>query len=337
MPLNIPSIRYVPIHPLPDSIEGRPLATSAFFLAIFLMSVLRDTKRVVQHQGYLRLDIAILFDKLKDTMPTEVQSDPVKVKEWMQQITNEVIAAYEKLEPDDTYVHPDTIQINKPAGTVSADSLQAIDALFKCLERQAVRALKTMPLLLGTDASRSETQANREWEIYAKGIESVQHPVEYAFEDIVGMALQAQGHQVDVRARFEQFRAAEAMRDEQVDYLKAKRARFGYDCGYISQDEAAKIAFNKDKADQEEPRASATPDGLGASGGFGDTSQNPNPGEGRDKALDFARFRKLLAGDNRQPTFTEIDDAEKFLTKYGPDELNGMFDAEEVPEADTVQ
>jgi len=324
--LNIPTVRYVPVHPNPDSIEGHSLCSSAFFLAVFLMAVLRDTKRVVQHQGYLRLDVEILFDKLRETMPTDIEGNPKKVTEWMQSLVDDVTAAYASLEPDDTYVHPDTVKVNKPVGSVTSDSLGAIDALFKCIERMAVRALKTMPILMGTDQSRSETQANREWEIYAKGIESVQHPVENALEDLFTLAMQAYGYLVDVEARFAQFRAAEQMRDEQVALMRAQRAALEYDRGWISQDEAAQLGADKEVADQPEPRVTQMAPGTAIAANNA-LQENPNPGEGRS-------IRTLLADiffKKRQPTLGELDDAEKFLDSIDDELLTNLYDADNVP------
>lgn len=316
--LRLPTVSYIPIHPSPDSIEGHSLCSSALFAAIFIMAVLRDTKRVVQHQGYMRLDVKVLFDKLKDTMPEEARLDSAKAMEWMNEIITAVRDVYESLEPDDTYVHSDTIEVGSPVGTVSADALQGIDSLFQALERMLVRALKTMPLLLATNASRSETQANREWEIYAKGIETIQHYVEKAFQHVVKLALRMQGFQVDVKLRFEQFRAAEKMRDVQVDYWRSRTARINYDNGFISQDEAAQYAVGKDVADVSEPRASA--DLSGAPDGGVTVTENPNPGE--------ARMRDLMTAGVRQPSLTDVNDAQGVLERFAPGFLSDLFIAE---------
>ncbi len=283
VPLNdLPHIKYVPVHPSPDSIEGHSLCGSAFFVAIFLMSVLRDLKRVIQHQGYDRLDVEIDFMQLVEAMPTEAQGDPQKQQEWMDRVVAEVNAVYSKLKPDDTYVHGNAIKINKPVGTASSDSLNAMGALFEALERMATRALKSMPILMFTRVTRTETQANREWEIYAKGIEIIQHLVESPTENMLELALQAQGIQSDVRLRFTQLRASEAMRDAQVDLLKSKTARENYDNGYWSQDEAALYATQKQSADNPEPRKVATSNpfvqGGGADGAVtGNPETNPDP------------------------------------------------------------
>jgi hypothetical protein len=326
--LNIPTVRYVPVHPSPDSIEGHSLCSAAFFCAIFLMSVLRDTKRIVQHQGYMRLDVEILFENLKEAMPSDIQSNPKKVKEWMDQVVAGVEDVYRKLKPDDTYIHSDAIKVNKPVGTANSDSLKAIDALFGALERMVTRALKSMPILMGIGAGegRNETHANREWEIFAKGIETVQHFVESAFEYEAELALRAKGIQAKVEHRFAQFRGAELMRDAQVDMLRTQVARARYDCGYWSQDEAANYAADKAKADVPEPRAAAPKLGGQADNQLTGTAVNPDPSTGKS-AKSVVRVT-----DGTQ--FYTIEEAEEYLRQY--DEQHGLSAAPDTKDEELV-
>lgn len=323
---GIDNIRYVPIQPNPDSIEGTPLCTSAIFLAIFMMAVLRDVKRVIQNQGYMRLDVEIDFEKMRETMPEEIQGDSTKMKIWAQDLVNQVTVAYNQLKPESTYIHPSTIKVNRPVGTTSGDSIQSIDAMFKALDRMIVRALKTMPILLGTNQSRSETQANREWEIYAKGIESIQHPIESAFEDLVQRALIAQGILADVQFRFAQFRGAEAARDEQVKLLKLEWARTAYDNGYISQDEAASYGAEKEVADAEEPRnAFPPPSAFNAfAGGINGGSHDP----GSDRAKRIEMLLRSIITQTRQPSDDNVEDANNFWEEYAPEDAKELIDAD---------
>lgn len=42
------TVRYVPLHRLPGAAFGRPIGTSAIFVALFIMGTLRDLRRVIQ-------------------------------------------------------------------------------------------------------------------------------------------------------------------------------------------------------------------------------------------------------------------------------------------------
>jgi hypothetical protein len=271
--LDRPTIRYIPIDPLPGSPYGRALATPALFSTLFLLGLLHDLRRVVQQQGYPRLDIVINFDALASQMPADSEQDPQKLQAWVAAITKEVQDAYAKLEPDDAYVHSNVITVNRPVGAIDAESLGSIDKIIGALERFLIRALKTMPLLMGVNETTSETHANRQWEIHVAGIKAMQHPVETMLERFLGLALQAQGIPAGVRFRFAELRAAELLRDQQVATAQTANAITQFNAGFISQDEAAQQAVGH-QADVPEPRTV----NLGLGGLF---SGNADPGSQR--------------------------------------------------------
>jgi hypothetical protein len=273
--LDAPTIRYIPIDPFPGSPYGRALASPALFSAIFLLAMLHDLRRVVQQQGYPRIDIEIDFEKLKETMPEEAQEDPDAFETWVNDTLAQVLAMYRDLKPDQAYVHSTAIKVNRPVGTVDASSLGAVDGLIKGLERMLVRALKTMPLMMGTTDGVSEANANRQYEIYAAGIKALQHLCEQLLEWLLTLALRAQGIQAEVRFRFAELRAAELLRDAQVERLKIANARAKYDHGWTSQDQAAQEGAGVEKADADAPRRAA------ASNADDVESVNADPGSER--------------------------------------------------------
>jgi hypothetical protein len=237
VPLDLPTVRYVPINPYPGSPYGRPLAAPALFTALFLLNMLHDLRRVIQQQGYPRLDLSIDTEKLRPSR--EVMVDPGKLQEWTQAIVAMVEEAYGKLAPDDAYIHTDVVSVNRPVGTVDASSLGMIGDIIAALERMAVRALKTMPLMMGVAEGVTEANANRQWELYAAGIKSMQHYAETMLERLLTLALEAQGIQAEVQFRFAELRAAEELRDAQTEAMQISNAQAKYEAGWISQDEAA--------------------------------------------------------------------------------------------------
>lgn len=273
--LDIPTFSYVPLDPLPGKPYGRSVVASAVFVTMFLLAVLHDLRRVVMQQGYPRIDVEIMLERIVAAMPDDVKADPSIQKQWIDKTVQQVSDAYAALEPDDAYVHTDVVKINRPVGTVDTSSLGAIDGLLKALERFLIRALKTMPLLLGATEGTSEANANRQWEIHAAGIKSVQHLIETQMSNLLTVMLQAQGIQATVTMRFAELRAAEMMRDAQTDALKIKNARDKYEAGWISQDQAAKEGAGVDKADAEAPRSHSVPSG--------DDLENLNPEPGANR------------------------------------------------------
>ncbi len=237
--LDRPTIRYIPIDPMPGVPYGRAPANPALFPTLFLLGLLHDLRRVISQQGYPRLDIAIVTEKLNATLPPEMLSDPEKYQAWVGEITDQVISVFNNLEPDDTYVHTDVVEVNRPVGTVDTDSLGAVDGIIKLLERQTVRALKTMPLMMGITDGVSEANANRQWEIHVAGIKALQHSNETLLGRLLSLGVRAQGIQSDIVCRFAELRAAEKLRDAQVKKLELENAILSYAYGFATLDEAA--------------------------------------------------------------------------------------------------
>lgn len=273
--LDRPTVRYVPVDPMPGQPYGRAVGSAALFTAVFGLAMLHDIRRVVQQQGWPRIDLEIDLERLLQLMPEDDRDNAEEKNKWITQAVTDIQTFYAKLEPDDAYVHPNVTKVNRPVGAVDSSSLGAVDGLIKALERMAVRALKTVPLMMGLDMSTSEGQANRQWEIYAAGIKALQHLAETLLERLLTLSLQAQGIVATVEFRFAELRVAELLRDAQVANLNAQVAAFQYAQGWISQDVAAQNGAGVAKADAPAPRTSGTDVPSNAVGG------QPDPGSER--------------------------------------------------------
>lgn len=284
--LDLPTVAYVPVDPALNSPYGRPMVSPALFTALFLLTMLHDLKRVVQQQGYPRLDISIDLEKMAANFD-DVSSDPRKYQEWADALVQMVIDAYSRLEPDDAYVHTSTVTVNRPVGAVDASSLGAVDALIKANERMATRALKTMPLMMGLDQSTNETDSNRQWEIFAAGIKSVQHYAETLLKRFFQLALECQGIQADITFNFAELRAAEELRDEQTRTMRINNAKAEFEAGWIDNDEAAQRAGIEHPAVLPGPRNSQ--------GGQADPVQGDGDGQERNDLRSPTYITELAA------------------------------------------
>jgi hypothetical protein len=224
-----------------------------------MIGLLHDVKRVIQQQGYPRLDIAILWEKIQEFIPDGMTMEPDKFKNWVDEIIGQVNTVYSNLQPDQAYVHMDTIEVRNSVGTMNASGLGALEGIIQGLERQATRALKTNGLLFSSgDGAISDTNANRQWETHVASIKAIQHLLESQLEKHFNTILRAAGIQATVEFRFAELRAAEMLRDEQTKTMKYSNIITAYDQGWISQNEAALEAVGH-KPDQEEPRRGNNP------------------------------------------------------------------------------
>lgn len=238
VPLDISTFRYVPVDPMPSSPYGRPLAAPALFTTLFLLGILHDLRRVIQQQGYPRIDISIDIATLLTSAP-HLAANTEQFNNFVTDLVAQVETAYANLQPDDAYIHTNNVIVNRPVGTVDTSSLGGIDAVITALERMAVRALKTMPLMMGITDNIGDVQSNRQFEIFAAGIKSIQHYAETMLGRLFTLALEAQGIQADVVFVFAELRAAEQIRDAQTETMQIANAAAKRNEGWISQDEAS--------------------------------------------------------------------------------------------------
>jgi hypothetical protein len=322
--LNFSTVKHVALDPLPGNPRGVSLMSSALFAALFLVGLLHDLRRVIAQQGWPRHDIEIVLEELLASLPDEISSDPEAFKTAVEKAISDVAAVYSNLEPDDTYIHPSTIKVNRPVGTVDSSSLGAIDGVIAALERMCVRGLKTMPLMMGITDTVGEANANRQWEIYAAGIKALQHLVEGLLESLFEVGLRAAGRQAKVEFRFAELRAAEMLRDAQTEAVRIKNERDKYAAGWTSQDEASE-AITGHPADQDEPRqaASLSPGGMQVGG-------NPDPGSNRQVII-LTRSPEslaLLLTAAEQPTNDQIDRSVDWWKENAPAPARDLIEAE---------
>lgn len=266
VPMARPTIRYVPIDPMPGRPYGRPMVAPALFPTLFLLTLLHDLRRVIGQQGYPRIAIKVDLAALQGLMPAETRMSPDKAKAWIKNTMDDIKKEYAQLEPDDAYIHTSAIEVSGPLGTVDASSLGGITAIIQVLERQSVRAVKSVPLLMSLTDGSSEANANRQWEVEVSGVTSLQKLAASMIGAQEQLALRAQGIQARVVVTFAQLRATQALRDAQTQQIRVMVEAMKYDRGWTSQDEAS-MAVTGHPADQPEPRVLPVTD-------------QPQPGEG---------------------------------------------------------
>jgi hypothetical protein len=271
--VDVPTVRYVPIDPLPGSPYGRALVSPAVHVTIFTLALLHDLRRVVQQQGWPRLSIKLDLEQLLKVTPPDIQGDPDRLRAWLDDVADGVGKAFSQLSPDDTYVHTSAEEIGGPHGAVDSSSLGAVDGLIEMLERMAVRGLKSSNLLMGLTDRMTESAGNRLYELHVQAIKSIQHLAEGLLEYLLELGLRAQGIQAVVEWRFAENRASELLRDAQTQKLVLQNAAMAYWLGIVSADEMANMALGREKADQPEPRIEGA--GIQGGGGGGGGATNP--------------------------------------------------------------
>lgn len=254
--LEYPTIKYVAVDPESDNPYGTAMLGSAIFPCLFLIGLLHDLRRVVAQQGYPRTHIQINLEQLRAAFS---QASDTELEAKIAELQDDIAEYYGTLQPDDAFITTTSVDVNTNGGAIATQVLASAAALIDVLERMAMRALKSMPLLMGLTEGTSEANANRQWEIFAEGINSLQQDAENLFGALFQIALEIQGIQCEVELRFAKLRAAEEARDEQTFKLRLENAQAARDAGFWSQEQASLHAVHEPPAEEEAPAPAPAP------------------------------------------------------------------------------
>jgi len=232
-----PTVRYIPLDPAVGSPYGVSPIAPAVFPALFLIGLLGDVRRVIAQAGYPKTDLTVKLEGIKAMFPED--ADFNEIREALGGVIDDIAKDYSEVQPEEAYVHTDAVEVGQAKGAVSDNSLRGIDSVIAALERMLIKALKTMPLMMGDAQGTSEANANRQWEVYAAGIKSLQHLAESLLGYLLTLSLEVQGIAADVKVTFAELRASEELRDEQTLTLKLANAEKMEALGYADRDEAS--------------------------------------------------------------------------------------------------
>ena len=305
--LDRPTVKFVALDPLPGTPYGTSVIMPGLFPALFILTMLQDARRVVAQQGWPRLDIKILVEQIVAAMPEEDQQDAEKIKAVLDSAVAQVAASYSKLDPDQAWVHTDTVEFGNPIGAIG--SLDGVSELFRLLERMAIRAVKSQPLLFGIEEGMSEASANRQWEVHVQGVQAIQKVAEGVLSSLFSMALQAKGILAIAEFKFEELRASEELRDAQVLFQKLENAQLMEVMGYEDHDSASVYAVKHpakntpigvvgDEEDQpDDAEGGDTENPQSGNVGAGDTSDEKDPqgNDGVNKSVQHPQARQITS------------------------------------------
>jgi hypothetical protein len=172
--LNIPTFFYAATHQQSISIHPKSPMEAALQMIFVFSEFLEDISRVLRRSGHSRMIVKILQESVKQSMPLEVQTDPVKMAEFFNATRTEIEDLLKKLEPEDALVAYDTVSVEM----ISAKGDKAdYTALLEILGSMMASSLKSMSSVLGLGTG-SQNLATTEALVYLKMVRSIQVPVE---------------------------------------------------------------------------------------------------------------------------------------------------------------
>ena len=254
--LDIPTFIYEGIDERIDDPYGRSPLTSVLNIILFQMQVLNDIKAVVHNQGYPRLDIVVLEETLLKRMPVNIRNDEAKKEKWLRDRLNEIIAMYNTLNPDDVFVHYDSVKIGQAGG--GGGALIDPEKLMHTIDNLIQSGLKTLSTILGRRSTgNTESFAKIEIKLYLAGLAGIQRYVASVLNKAFTLYLNIKGKQGIVDFKFNPIEIRSSLEQQQFIATKINNIAVMYDRGWISQEEASLMATGH-LPDQPEPRVSGS-------------------------------------------------------------------------------
>lgn len=236
--LNQEQVFYFPLDPDVSDPHGRSPLLPILQIVFFQIEVLKDLKKVIHHQGHQRFDIKVLEEAVLENMPAEISHQgPEAVRDFVSGYVADIRNQMQELEPDDDFFHLSSVEIDMVGGAMgnSMDATRVIDII----NQQVVTALKQLPILLGRNEGSTETHSTVQWQIYVKGIESVQRAVKRLLERAYNLALQINGMQGKAHLTFDKLAVSDRLKDAQAEEVETRTKVVQVQQGWITNDQAA--------------------------------------------------------------------------------------------------
>lgn len=234
--LNMEKFWYVPIDPMIDDPYGRPPAAPVLQEIWFDIALITDLRRVVHNQGWPRIDIKVLEEVMVNAAPAEIKTKPAELRNWLNDRLADVQAAYNDLQPDDSFVHFDSVEVEQ-AGSNS--SLFDPTAVVRAIERRVIKSLKQLPILMCSNEGTTETHGTIQWQIFVAGLRSLQSPIGFVLSKMLQLALEVQGYQGRVECWFEPIRTTDRKADAEAEKLEIQNAITKWAAGWQTWEESA--------------------------------------------------------------------------------------------------
>jgi hypothetical protein len=236
--LNPVTFGYIPIHATPDDPYGRPPAAPVLQLIAFDLQLLKDIRQAVHVNAWGRIHIKALEEIIFKNIPAKLKADPTgqAQRKYMNDFLASIATSYSTMKADDAFITTDSVEV---APIDSSGKMLQVDAIVRMLERRLIRALKQLPVLMGSNEGTTETHGTVQMDIYAAGIKSLQKSIANLLEKLLGVALQVYGISCKVIWEFEPVRATDRLADAQAELVESQLAAYQRDQGWITQDEAS--------------------------------------------------------------------------------------------------
>lgn len=199
--IDTPTFIYEEFDPMVDDPYGRTPMLPVLQVVFFHLQVLQDLKAVVHNQGYPRLDISMMEEIMLKNAPTSIQNNPAAQQKFLTERMGEVMTHFNSLNPDDTFVHWDSVKVEYLKGGSTGPMID-IKKLIDIIDTQMATSLKTLLTILSRHQGSTETYSSIDTQIYIKNVESARSVTKRFWQRAFSMSVRVKGTQTNVEVDY---------------------------------------------------------------------------------------------------------------------------------------
>lgn len=219
----------------PNTIYTYSPFVSAINLVAARQQVINDLYRIIQRNGFPRLEVTVIEEVIRKNAPPDVRTDEAKMRTYIQARITEITNAVNNMRADSTFVHTDAIEtdvLNKEGPKNSMDVSSVIDVL----NQQNQAALKTMATIVGR-GSQGVNTGTVEARVFSLNAEQINKPIEEFWSQALTLALRLTGSESVVSVKFSPVEMRAATELEPMLTVKQTRLMEALSHGTITDDE----------------------------------------------------------------------------------------------------
>jgi len=234
--LDFPTIFINYFHRDPTEVYSSSYFVAAINTVAARQHLINTLYKIIQF-GFPRIQVTVLEDIARKSAPTDVQSDPIKMRNYLSGLRAQISTTMSSLRPDQALVHMDSIEFKILATENGRNGAEAnIESIISTLNDQNQAALKTMSTVLGRGGAGTNT-SSVEARLFAMYADELNRPVAETWEGILTLAIRLMGFDGYVNCTFPPVELRPDLELEPQRIMKQTRLLKDLSLGMITDDE----------------------------------------------------------------------------------------------------
>lgn len=236
--LDIPTFFYISLD------QDLLTAYSTSYLEPAIQAVLADTaflndlRKSMQRVIQPRLVAKIIEEKVKQTAPPEISSDPIKMGALYTTLISQLTEVLNGLQPEDALVSFDNVEytmLKSEGGT--GDIADTLEIVQKLIESKLAAGAKSMPAILGRDSTGSTATTSAM--LFLKNANIVRTKLNTIYSRMLTQAVRLMGQDVYVEFNYAELDLRPQAELEAYKAMRQSRILEQLSLGFITDEEAS--------------------------------------------------------------------------------------------------